>query len=162
MKQLIKSFMALVFIGLGNMTLLAQEATATAGGEASGSGGAVSFTVGQVVFTNHTDSLTGTVSQGVQHGFEIFTLGVDKSALNTVLNLFPNPTSEKVSLQISNYNHEKFSYLLFDLQGKLLVKGQIISELTQLDLNNLPKASYFVQIVNQDNKQIKLFKIIKN
>ena len=55
---------------LGAFQTQAQEAVATAGGDASGTNGNVSYTVGQVVYTTNTGT-TGSVAQGVQQPFEI-------------------------------------------------------------------------------------------
>jgi len=54
---------ALLFLGLSN--LQAQQATTTAGGEAGGSGGSASYTVGQVVYTSN-------VGTNGNSGFPIF------------------------------------------------------------------------------------------
>jgi hypothetical protein len=138
----------------------AQESTNASGGDATGSGGTVAYSVGQVVYTSNTGS-SGTVDQGVQHAYEIFTVGIKETALNISLTAFPNPTMDNLTLQISDYNNEKLSYQLFDMQGKQLSNGQIVAQQTQINMNSLPPATYFVNIVNQENKQVQSFKIIK-
>ena len=100
----------------------AQESTNATGGDASGSGGTVAYSVGQVVYTTNTDA-SGTVNQGVQQPYEIFTVGIKETELNISLSVFPNPTADNLTLQISDYNNEKLSYQLFDMQGKLLNNG---------------------------------------
>lgn len=138
----------------------AQESTNASGGDATGTGGTASYSVGQVVYTTNTGS-TGSVAQGVQHAYEIFTVGIKETELNILLTAFPNPTTENLTLQISDYNNEKLSYQLFDMQGKQLSNGQIVAQQTQINMNSLPPATYFVNIVNQENKQVQSFKIIK-
>ena len=138
----------------------AQESANSAGGDATGSGGTVAYSVGQVVYTSNTGS-SGTVDQGVQHAYEIFTVGIKETKLNISLSIFPNPTADNLTLQISDYNNEKLSYQLFDMQGKQLSNGQITAQQTQIDMTGLPTATYFVNIVNQENKQVQSFKIIK-
>ncbi len=78
----------------------AQESTNASGGDATGTGGTASYSVGQVVYTTNTGS-TGSVAQGVQHAYEIFTLGIKETELNISLTAFPNPTTENLTLQIS-------------------------------------------------------------
>uniref|UniRef100_UPI0040471788 T9SS type A sorting domain-containing protein n=2 Tax=Flavobacterium sp. TaxID=239 RepID=UPI0040471788 len=138
----------------------AQESTNASGGDATGTGGTASYSVGQVVYTTNTGS-TGSVAQGVQHAYEIFTLGIKETELNISLTAFPNPTTENLTLQISDYNNEKLSYQLFDMQGKQLSNGQIVAQQTQINMNSLPTATYFVNVVNQENKKVQSFKIIK-
>ena len=139
----------------------AQQATNASGGDATGSGGTVAYSVGQVVYTTNTGS-TGSVAQGVQQSYIFSTLGIEETALNISLTAFPNPTTENITLQISDYNNEKLLYQLFDIQGKQLSNGQIVAQQTQLNMNSLPAATYFVNVVNQENKKVQSFKIIKN
>lgn len=139
----------------------AQESANASGGDAIGSGGTVSYSVGQVVYTTNTGS-AGSLAQGVQHAYEIFTLGFEETVMNISLTAFPNPTTENLTLQISDYNNEKLSYQLFDMQGKQLSNGQITAQQTQINMNSLPTATYFINVVNQENKKVQSFKIIKN
>ncbi len=139
----------------------AQESVNTTGGDATGSGGTVAYSVGQVVYTSNTGS-SGSVAQGVQHAYEIFTVGIKETELNISLSVFPNPTMDNLTLQISDYNNEKLSYQLFDIQGKQLSNGQIVAQQTQINMNSLPTATYFINVVNQENKKVQSFKIIKN
>lgn len=76
--------------------------------------------------------------------------------------VFPNPTADNLTLQISDYNNEKLSYQLFDMQGKLVNNGQVTAKQTQINTSSLPSATYFINVVNQENKQVQSFKIIKN
>lgn len=139
----------------------AQESVNASGGDATGSGGTVAYSVGQVVYTTNTGS-TGTVAQGVQHAYEIYSVGINETELNISLSAFPNPTTENLTLQISDFNNEKLAYQLFDTQGKLLSNGQLTAEQTQINTSRLPPAAYFINVVNQENKKVQSFKIIKN
>ena len=65
-----KIITSVVFLLLGLGGLHAQENTTAAGGEATGSGGTASYSVGQVVYTTVTGT-NGSVAQGVQHPYEI-------------------------------------------------------------------------------------------
>jgi len=142
-------------------TAKAQESTNSSGGDASGSGGTVAYSIGQVVYTTNTGS-NGSVAQGVQHAYEIFTVGIKETELNISLTAFPNPTAENLTLQISEYKNEKLSYQLFDMHGKQISNGQIIAQQMQIYMNDLPTATYFINVVNQENKKVQSFKIIKN
>jgi len=139
----------------------AQESANASGGDVTGSGGTVAYSIGQVVYTTNTGS-SGSVAQGVQHAYEIFTVGIKETTLNISLTAFPNPTTENLTLQISDFNNEKFAYQLFDIQGKLLSKDQVTAQKTQINTASLPAATYFINVVNQENKQVQSFKIIKN
>lgn len=139
----------------------AQQSSNSAGGDATGNGGSVAYSVGQIVYTTHTGS-TGSVAQGVQQAYVISSVGINETELNSSLSLFPNPIVNNLTLQISDFNKEKLSYLLFDTEGKLLTNGQVIAKQTQINTASLPPATYFIKVLNQENKQVESFKIIKN
>jgi len=157
-----KTLTSIVFFILGLVGLHAQESTTATGGVATGSGGTVAFSLGQVVYTTNTGT-NGSVAQGVQQPYEISTtLGIKETELNISLSIFPNPTAHNLTLQISDYNNEKLSYWLYDIQGKLLNIEKIVTQQTKIEMTSLPTATYFINVVNQQNKKIKTFKIIKN
>lgn len=139
----------------------AQQSANAAVGDATGSGGSVAYSVGQVVYTANNGP-SGTVSQGVQQAYEIFLIGINETQLNNSLSVFPNPTVDNLTLQISDYNNENLSYQLYDIQGKLVNKGQIITKQTQIKTASLPPDTYFIKVLNQENKHVQSFKIIKN
>lgn len=138
----------------------AQESVNASGGNASGSGGTVAYSVGQVVYTTNT-ATSGIVGQGVQQAYEIFIVGTKEIVPHISISIFPNPTANNLTLQISNYNNERLSYQLFDMQGRVLIDGRVTAQQMQIDMNNLPPATYFMNILNQENKQVQSFKIIK-
>lgn len=157
-----KKFYAILCLAIASLTQLqAQESANTTGGDASGTGGTVAYSVGQVVYTTNTDA-SGTVSQGVQQAYEIFTLDIKEPIRNISLSVFPNPIINHLNLQISDYNHENLSYFLFDLQGKLLSNGQITAKQTQISTAGLPSATYILYIRNKNKQNLQSFKIIKN
>jgi hypothetical protein len=156
----IKIKLSVLLLGIG-MTVQAQQATTASGGDASGSGGTAAFSVGQVVYTANTNA-SGTVSQGVQQAYEIFTLSIKETELNISLKAFPNPTLDNLTLQISDYKNEKLSYQLYDIQGRLLNNGQIVAQQTNIEMTSLPTAIYFINVVNQENQKVQSFKIVKN
>ncbi len=57
-----------LFALFAGFTIHAQQATTATGGDASGSGGTVASSVGQIVYTTNTGT-TGSVVQGVQQPF---------------------------------------------------------------------------------------------
>ena len=139
----------------------AQESANSSGGNATGSGGTVAYSIGQVFYTSNAGS-SGTVDQGVQHAYEIYSVGINETNLNISLTAFPNPTTENLTLQISDFINEKLFYQLYDLQGKLLTSGQVTAKQTQINTSSLPSATYFINVVNQENIKVQSFKIIKN
>lgn len=138
----------------------AQQTISATGGDATGSGGSSSYSVGQMVYTTHTGS-NGSISQGVQQSYEIFTLSnTTLSTVNLTAITYPNPTSDYVVLAISDINLTDLSYALFDIQGKPIAQATISSKDTQIDMHSLSAGTYLLN-VNQNNQKLKSFKIIK-
>ncbi len=146
---------------LGLFSANAQQATIAAGGNASGSGGNASYTIGQVAYTSQTGS-AGTVTQGVQQPFEISTLS-GQEFTNIILEalVYPNPTTAKITLKISDLAAENLNYQMYDIQGRMMSDGKISSPETVFDVENYPTATYLLKI-NSNTKELKTFKIIKN
>lgn len=154
--------LALLFLlGIAFPKLQAQESITASGGNATGSGGSASYSVGQVAYAYATGS-NGSVSQGVQQPFEIFTLGVDDfPAITLMMMVYPNPVTSLANLKIENLATENLEYQLYDLQGKLLSNRKITQDETQINMESLASAIYLLKIFDS-NKLIKTFKIIKN
>ena len=161
MKYLTRMSIALCLFGFGT-AMQAQNAIPASGGNASGSGGTVSYTVGQTIYTTNS-GMNGTVSQGVQQPYEILTVFVSEETKEISLecSAFPNPVDDYIKLKVKNITEENLSYLLYDISGKLLLTQKIINAETLISMNNLPAAVYFLKI-NDNNKEVKTFKIIKN
>ena len=154
---------AVLLLGLGLTGLQAQTAVPATGGNASGSGGTVSYSVGQVVYTTNTGGSNGTVAQGVQQPFEISVItGLEEAkGISLSLSAYPNPTTDFLNLKVENYDNTNLSYQLFDMNGKLLESKKITGNQTSIVMSNLVPATYFVK-VTESNKEVKTFKIIKN
>jgi len=162
-KRNIRLLTALLLIGLGAATSLqAQETVTTAGGEASGSGGTASYTVGQVFYTTQTGTNGNTVAQGVQQPYEISVVtGIEEAKdINLSVSVYPNPATDYLSIKVENYETVNLQYMIFDINGKLLQTVKATGQETKIEINNLVVGNYFVKVL--DNKKvIKTFKVIK-
>ena len=136
-----------------------QTAVVTAGNDFTNNSGSLSYSLGQVVYTTNTGS-DGTVSEGVQQAYEIFTLKVEDHRLKPSMTVYPNPTEDIVNLRIDDLNSDKLSYMLFDLQGRLIKQGKLTENFTPIKVQDLPSASYIMKI-SKNHKAFKSFKIIK-
>ncbi len=139
----------------------AQESVNASGGDATGSGGTVAYSVGQIDYVTNT-STSGGENQGVQQPYEFFIVGTNDLLLDISITIYPNPTTNNLTLQVSDYNSEKLSYQLYDMQGKLLNHEQIVASQTKVNMDSFPPATYFVHLINLENKKVQSFKIIKN
>lgn len=156
----LRTMVAILFWLLATFELHAQESVPATGGDGSGSGGSTSYTIGQVVYTE--TGTNGSVSQGVQQPYEISTtIGIEVTEIKLDLVAYPNPTNSAITLNVGNYNNEKLTYQLYDMQGKLLANKQVINSRTSIDLQDLPVSAYLLNVLD-NNSLIKTFSIIKN
>ena len=156
-----KTITSVAFLLLGLGGIHAQEAVPATGGDATGAGGSSSYTVGQVVYTTNTGT-NGSVAQGVQQPYQILiTGGIELTEINLKLVAYPNPTKDVLTLNIGNYNNEKLTYQLYDMQGKLLDSKQVVNSSATIGMQGLPVSTYLLNVLD-NNSLIKSFKIIKN
>ncbi|PKP27793.1 MAG: hypothetical protein CVU02_02650 [Bacteroidetes bacterium HGW-Bacteroidetes-19] len=147
---------------LGFARLQAQSTVNTAGGDGSGNGGSVSFSVGQMMYQTRTGT-NETAAEGVQQPYEISVLSVIEGVegINLIVQAFPNPTSDYLTINILDYEISNLTYQLYDIQGKLIKNQQIISSQTDIEMSNLVPATYIIRVM-QKSRTLKSFKIIKN
>lgn len=158
MKQKQPIFIAL-FLASFSLTATAQEAVVASGKSVTDTGGSVSYSVGQVVYTVNTGT-NGEMTQGVQQPYEITTLGIDEHPeMSLQFSVYPNPTSDILTLSITNFSSSGLNYSLFDVNGRMIESKKISESQTSIDMKSQQSAIYFVKITN--NKEIKTFKIIK-
>lgn len=153
---------AVLLLGLGLTVLHAQEAIPVTGSNTLGSTGTVSWSVGQVIYNNHTGT-NGSVWEGVQQPFEIsIIVSMDETKdIRLSVSAYPNPTDNYLTLSIDELELTNLSFQLYDMNGKLLQNEKITGNKTRIVMNNFMPATYFLK-VNHFNEEIKTFKIIKN
>jgi hypothetical protein len=142
--------------------LQAQQVVTTSGGNASGSGGSASYSVGQVVYTTNGNS-NGSVAQGVQQPYEIFIVtGIEEAkGISLEIMVYPNPATDFIKLKIENYDVQNLRYQLYDINARLLQDNKIVGNETDIVMSNYVSATYFLKVTD-NNKGVKTFKIIKN
>lgn len=142
-------------------TAQAQETIPATGGSAAGTGGSGTYTVGQIAW-RVMPGTNGSVIQGVQQPYEISTVTAIEKRDDITLEyyVYPNPAQGEIRLVIGSSAHNDLSYKLYDLNGKIISHKPVTDSQTEISLDGLPAAIYFLHVV-RDNSEIKVFKIIK-
>jgi hypothetical protein len=79
----------------------------------------------------------------------------------TEIKIYPNPTAEKVTLEIVGWENLQMGvFKLYSLNGQLLQEQPVYSLTTTISLANLPKGTYILNV--HINNHIEDWKIIKN
>ena len=144
------------------LTINAQNAISASGGDAKGSGGKSSYTIGQIVYTTNT-GMTASVAKGVQQPYEISVITeVDQPKdISLIIKVYPNPTSDLLILRIEANDIANFSYWIYGFYGNLISTKKILTKESLIDLGNQVSGTYYLK-VTLNNKKIRLIKIIKN
>jgi hypothetical protein len=153
--------LGILLFGCGLSSLHAQQTILASGGEATGNG-SLSYSIGQVLYVTNS-GIDGTVAQGVQQAYEISSIvGVNEfDAITLGFEIYPNPTTDYLTLDVKDFPFAELDYVLYDMSGKLLANDGLNEGKTTIGMINYPPSTYFLKV--SDGTQImKTFKIIKN
>lgn len=160
-KQNIMKKQLLIPILLFSVFCSAQQSFNASGGNATGSSGKVSFSIGQP-FYHFVSNANSSVLEGVQQPFEISTLGLDDyQNIRLEMKVYPNPTSSVLFLNVGESSLSNLEYQLYDASGRLISKNSIANKETKIDIATQSFGVYHL-IVLDSSKALKTFKIIKN
>ena len=151
----------LAALGFASSLLTAQEAFVSSANEATGTGGSLSYSVGQLITSSQTTDNTN-IDVGIQQPLQIVTLsnpGVTRVQL--IVKAYPNPSTDFVVLSLTDTDFEGIQYTVYSLNGGLIAEASISEAKTSIDLRELSVGTYVLR-VSQHQKDIKTFKIIKN
>lgn len=151
----------LTLLGLVTFDTNAQESLNSYGGNISGSDGSISQSIGQI-FYKPIEGSNGAIYQGIQYDIQLENLNTNSNQFELSVMAFPNPSTTELNLKVSNTSSTELSYEIYDLLGHLVRSSSISKERTTINVENLPKALYLLNVLSFDKKIIKSFKIIKN
>ena len=141
------------------VSLYSQSNTVSAGGDADGDNGSISFSIGQVVYTSAQGS-NGNVNQGVQQPYDVGVVtGIEEAGIN--LSVFPNPTSGLLTLTVADEDASLLSYQLFDASGRLVDSKNKLNPTNTISLDGYATGVYTLS-VSRENKQVKSFRLVRN
>lgn len=162
MKQKRKLIFSIVVVCFNIASLQGQGTIATSGVNATGNGGSVSYTIGQVASSTFSGT-NGSIVQGVQQPYEITVITAVENTQDITLdcNVYPNPTRSSIKLSIESPDLDNMSYRLFDINGVLIQEMKVEGEETEISMNKLVPSVYILKVI-RNKKELKTFKIIKN
>ena len=145
---------------LGGIQLSAQQGATASGGEATGPGGSISYSIGQP-FYQTAFSPDYTLQAGVQQAYEISEVSSVWTLGGTVeLSVFPNPTSDYLRVVVQSEELLEWQCRVYDLGGRLIQIHQSTDSALLLPFQTLAAGTYLVEVRVAEN-QSKTFQIIK-
>jgi hypothetical protein len=88
------------------------------------------------------------------------TLGSINNDLFKNLDIYPNPVSDKLTIEFVENPKVSYNFSINNLEGKEVITGKLTEQKNMIDVSNIPQGIYFVKIVFAD--KIGLIKIIKD
>jgi len=131
---------------------LPQQVVASAGDQYTNASASVSWTVGELTIATLSSSSV-TLSQGFQQGNLTVNTLVDQDMLDFNLKAYPNPV---IDILILETDEKQQRYQVINMQGEVVLNGNITAVLQEIDFTNLPNGVYLLSV---DQKQT--HKIIK-
>lgn len=84
----------------------------------------------------------------------------DKSDYKIISKLYPNPANEVVTLSLNEEG--VFEYGIYDINGRLLLRGQLQNQSNNIDISELKMGSYYIRVFSTNNTIDEIIKLIIN
>lgn len=155
----ITSYFIIICFVISNIKVHSQEVIASASSYIESDVVLFSWTLGESII--ETFEGTGNI---LTHGFHQTKLLVfeidDEMSTNRNIKAYPNPVKDFIQISIEIKDELKdYSYSLYNLSGKMLIKDKITSTDVNVSFENLKPSIYYLKV--NGNNIIKVFKIIK-
>jgi hypothetical protein len=128
-----------------------QESISTMGQDFSTSTGSLSLTLGQLSNETH-DISSWSLQEGVHQvyknssSFEIIKLDSEYA-----FGIYPNPFQNYIVIQSETDKLVGSNYCIYDMSGRIILKGEIDSRYFRINTDFMPSASYAINITTADN-----------
>ncbi len=143
---------------LGYSQSISKQVIGSAGSSQSNSSLKVSWTTGEPIVGLMTSG-GHQLGNGYYPAMNIKTLKIEDNSLDLQVKVYPNPTSQMLSVSHPELN--SFSIQIADLNGKQIYSGTISKD-QPLDVSHYTQGMYLVTIENKEANKKNTYKIIKN
>ena len=164
MKKIKITFIALLITKALFAQSIAPQSVNSAGTKMSQANGSLSFTVGELVVLTQTDSQGNSLGGGFTAAATLTTVSIQESDAAVLdIKVFPNPTSDLLSIQINYSTLEQVLVTICDLQGKELYSGIYAALSNNIGISTAAYSSgvYILSIKDMNKTTLGTYKIIK-
>ncbi len=156
-----KFFPIFLWACLANVPLYAQTLQATVinnmGGNMQGSNVKLTYSVGELAILTFTTS-GFTLAQGfLQPEIQNEVTAIEPDFASYKLLAYPNPVQDKLQIETDLPNLSQV--MLFDAQGRSYAQANY--ENAPLDFNHIPAGTYFMRLLNTQQRVMRTIKIVK-
>jgi hypothetical protein len=150
---------ALLLLLLISRLLYGQQVISTSGFSSTTKDLNISCTIGETIAQTLSNGNT-VVTQGFNQPVLLVTRTAFARESEINLDVFPNPTSGKLTLRLSSPDSGNLQYCIFSMQGNILVLKKLTEIETIIDFSPFPGGIYFLK-VQSGNRILETFKISK-
>ena len=144
---------------------IAPQSVNSSGTKMTQSNGSLSFTVGELVVLSQTDVEGNTLGGGFTVGATLTTVIIQETdAASMDVNVYPNPTTELINIQINHSTADQIVISITDLHGKEVYSGKYagISNVIGINTASYATGAYMLTLKNLNNRVLGTYKIIKH
>ncbi len=149
---------AMFISGISYSQSTTPEVISSAGDHFENSNLSISWTIGEPIIETQSAG-TATITQGFHQGLYTI-ISVEEQIEQPIVNIYPNPTTDFVNVEIKGQDAENFQIQLYDELGKVLVNKKY-TDIQQINLSQYAKATYFLKVVDTKNETYNSYKILK-
>ncbi len=167
-KSIPSTLLGAVIMLMGTMSYaqsIAPQSVNSGGTKMTQANGSISFTVGELVVLSLTDSVGNSIGGGFTVGATLTTVSIHETDAAVLdVNVYPNPTTELVNIQINYSTIDQVAVTITDLQGKEVYIGKYagISNVIGINTASYATGTYVMSIKNLTNQVLGTYKIIKH
>ena len=159
MKRIILIFGLGFFVFIAKSQTVSPELISSAGDNFINSNYQLNWSIGEIQIETY-QNLENVLTQGFHQNTYVITAITDLR-VDLKMFVFPNPTSDFITLKVENSKVENLQYTITDLSGKILQNGSFANKTEQINFSSYTVGTYLITI-SQNNQILKSFKIIKN
>ncbi|MDD3875653.1 MAG: T9SS type A sorting domain-containing protein [Bacteroidales bacterium] len=159
-KKLFTIALGLMFLGTALFSQTIQNSVISNAGTTATAGGVrIDYTLGETVV--ETFSAGGnTLTQGF-HQTNLTITAIENVELFAEISIYPNPSKDFVNIDIPA-DYDLLDITLYDVLGSLINKQTEVSGSVTLDVTNISVGTYYLQVINPINRELKTFKLVKS
>lgn len=159
--KLLSSLVMLCFICYSlSAQSLQSGLVSTAGGFSTSPSSSLSWTIGELVIQTYSSGQQQ-LTQGFHQNRMTLTPVFEIDSQPVELDVFPNPSSQIITLRSSKTNGIPLRYELLNIYGQLLRQGRLQGNNTTINLSPLNPQLYLLNVIGTYGKKVAVFKIQK-
>jgi hypothetical protein len=163
MTKSILTLLGVIFCNLLQAQQFNPTIISSGGGFMSNTNVKTTFTLGEPVSGDLSNGVA-TFNQGFQHNWIISPSKIHDNLLDNSIIIYPNPTSDLITIKFKTDNYDASIIELVDINGKVILskKNEVNKTEHQINLSNYQTNIYFIRISTPTGKLLGTYKIQKN